>query len=121
MTSPSSSGVAAPVSVPPTEADRLCARMVMIGHELTGDEGYPGVCAIIASHTRAAVGPYEEWVRQMRDALEACGVCFTPLERHKGWNEFKEDASQRRRTALNLTLADCVGSAPRAPAPLRFD
>ncbi len=30
-----------------------------------------------------------------REALEACRVFVTPLERHKGWNEYKQDAADR--------------------------
>lgn len=38
------------------------------------------------------------------EALEACRVFTTPLERLKGWNQFKEDAARRVRRALD-TLA----------------
>lgn len=35
------------------------------------------------------------------EALEACSVFCTPLERLKNWNEYKEDASRKRSKYLN--------------------
>lgn len=42
---------------------------------------------------------------EAREALEACRVFTTPLERLKGWSAFKEDAARRLNRCLGSTTS----------------
>jgi hypothetical protein len=55
--------------------------------------------ANVASQPRAARELERENI-MLREALEACSVFVTPLERLKNWNEYKAHAAELRRLAL---------------------
>lgn len=48
---------------------------------------------------RTLLEQMERELAAAHEALEACRVFVTPLERLKGWNEFKEDAARRLHAA----------------------
>ena len=56
-----------------------------------------------ADQEEMAAARYAKTVWELRETIRACSVFTTPLERLKGWNEFKEDAARRMNAAMEQT------------------
>lgn len=55
----------------------------------------------------------DEQIGKMREALQACLVFITPIERRRFWNEYKEDASLRIRECLGEAGSQSVDEVER--------
>jgi transposase-like protein len=61
------------------------------------DTGYNGMAQVVSPDFAREL---ERENIMLREALEACSVFVTPLERLKNWNEYKAHAAELRRLAL---------------------